>query len=74
MLVTPLRPASRGHGGQTASMIQGCACGADTRKIITVWELILSRFLVGCRYAFDVPISAGFFLLQMVGRRNLPNA
>jgi len=48
-----------------------CSGGADARKIITVWELILIAFLVGIVNAFDVPIRQAFFV-QMVGKEDLP--
>jgi MFS family permease len=38
-----------------------------------VWHLILIAFLVGIVNAFDVPIRQAF-LVQMVGREDLPNA
>src|SRR6202011_584264 len=40
---------------------------------IKVWELILIAFLVGVVNAFDVPIRQSF-LIQMVGKEDLPNA
>jgi len=40
---------------------------------IKVWELIGIAFLVGIVNAFDVPIRQAF-LVQMVGREDLPNA
>jgi MFS family permease len=59
---------------QTASMILAFAlAGLTLGKIITVWELILIAFLVGIVNAFDVPIRQAF-LVQMVGKEDLPNA
>ncbi len=59
---------------QTASMILAFTlAGLTLAKIITVWELILIAFLVGIVNAFDVPIRQAF-LVQMVGKEDLPNA
>jgi MFS family permease len=59
---------------QTAAMILAFAlAGLTLGKIITVWELILIAFLVGIVNAFDVPIRQAF-LVQMVGKEDLPNA
>ena len=59
---------------QTASMVLAFALAALTlAKVITVWELILIAFLVGVVNAFDVPIRQAF-LVQMVGKEDLPNA
>ena len=41
--------------------------------ILRVWEIILIAFLAGVVNAFDVPIRQAF-LVQMVGREDLPNA
>src|SRR2546422_4893230 len=41
--------------------------------LINEWELIAIAFLVGVVNAFDVPIRQAF-LVQMVGREDLPNA
>ncbi len=40
---------------------------------IRVWQIIVIAFLVGVVNAFDVPIRQAF-LVQMVGREDLPNA
>jgi len=40
---------------------------------IKVWEIILIAFLAGIVNAFDVPIRQAF-LIQMVGKEDLPNA
>ena len=59
---------------QTASMILAFVLAALTlANIITVWELIFIAFLAGVVNAFDVPIRQAF-LVQMVGREDLPNA
>ena len=41
--------------------------------LLQVWHLILIAFLVGIVNAFDVPIRQAF-LVQMVGKEDLPNA
>jgi MFS family permease len=59
---------------QTASMILAFALAALTLlHLIEVWHLILIAFLVGIVNAFDVPIRQAF-LVQMVGKEDLPNA
>jgi MFS family permease len=59
---------------QTASMILAfLLAGLTLARIITVWELIVIAFLVGIVNAFDVPIRQAF-LVQMVGKEDLPNA
>lgn len=47
--------------------------GLTLANIITVWELIAIAFLRGVVNAFDVPIRQAF-LVQMVGKEDLPNA
>jgi MFS family permease len=59
---------------QTASMILAFVLAALTlTDLIQVWHLILIAFLVGVVNAFDVPIRQAF-LVQMVGKEDLPNA
>jgi MFS family permease len=59
---------------QTASMILAFLLAALTlTHLIQVWHLILIAFLVGIVNAFDVPIRQAF-LVQMVGKEDLPNA
>ena len=59
---------------QTASMLLACLLAVLTLTgVIRVWELIGIAFLVGVVNAFDVPIRQAF-LVQMVGREDLPNA
>src|SRR6202022_3450416 len=59
---------------QTASMILAFTLAALTlTHLIQVWHLILIAFLVGIVNAFDVPIRQAF-LVQMVGKEDLPNA
>jgi MFS family permease len=59
---------------QTASMLLAfLLSGLTLAGIITVWELIVVAFLVGVVNAFDVPIRQAF-LVQMVGKDDLPNA
>ena len=59
---------------QTASMVLAfLLAGLTLTGAIRVWELIGIAFLVGVVNAFDVPIRQAF-LVQMVGREDLPNA
>ena len=59
---------------QTAAMILAFLLAALTlTNVIQVWEIILIAFLVGIVNAFDVPIRQAF-LVQMVGKEDLPNA
>src|SRR5229473_2304994 len=59
---------------QTASMILAFAlAGLTLTHLINEWELIVIAFLVGIVNAFDVPIRQAF-LVQMVGKEDLPNA
>ena len=61
-------------GTQTVSMILAFAlAGLTLTHSINVWELIAIAFLVGIVNAFDVPIRQAF-LVQMVGKDDLPNA
>jgi MFS family permease len=59
---------------QTASMVLAFVLAALTLSHrINKWELIGIAFLVGVVNAFDVPIRQAF-LVQMVGKEDLPNA
>jgi MFS family permease len=59
---------------QTAAMILAFVLAALTLTgLIQVWHLIVIAFLVGVVNAFDVPIRQAF-LVQMVGKEDLPNA
>ncbi len=59
---------------QTASMVLAFLLSVLTLTgRIRVWEIIVIAFLVGVVNAFDVPIRQAF-LVQMVGREDLPNA
>jgi len=59
---------------QTISMILAFVLAAlELTHRIHTWELIFIAFLVGVVNAFDVPIRQAF-LVQMVGREDLPNA
>ncbi|HEY6945095.1 MAG TPA: MFS transporter [Candidatus Acidoferrum sp.] len=59
---------------QTASMILAFVLAALTfTKVVHEWEVIFIAFLVGVVNAFDVPIRQAF-LVQMVGKEDLPNA
>jgi MFS family permease len=59
---------------QTVSMILAFVLAGLTRaNLINKWELIGIAFLVGIVNAFDVPIRQAF-LVQMVGKEDLPNA
>ncbi len=59
---------------QTAAMILAFVLAALTlTQLIQVWHLIFIAFLVGIVNAFDVPIRQAF-LVQMVGKEDLPNA
>jgi MFS family permease len=59
---------------QTLAMVLAfLLAGLTLANIITVWELILIAFLRGVINAFDVPIRQSF-LVQMVGKEDLPNA
>src|SRR5713226_9558998 len=59
---------------QTISMILAFVlAGLTLTNLINEWELIVIAFLVGIVNAFDVPIRQAF-LVQMVGKEDLPNA
>jgi MFS family permease len=59
---------------QTAAMILAFLLAALTLLgVVRVWEIILIAFLAGIVNAFDVPIRQAF-LVQMVGKEDLPNA
>src|SRR6266576_3501266 len=59
---------------QTVSMILAFVLAALTlTHLINEWELIVIAFLVGIVNAFDVPIRQAF-LVEMVGKEDLPNA
>jgi len=59
---------------QTVSMILAFVlAGLTLTHLINEWELIVIAFLVGIVNAFDVPIRQAF-LVQMVGKKDLPNA
>ncbi len=59
---------------QAAAMILAFLLAALTLTgVIKVWEVIGIAFLVGVVNAFDVPIRQAF-LVQMVGKEDLPNA
>jgi len=59
---------------QVSSMVLAFLLAAlSLTGMIRVWELIGIAFLVGIVNAFDVPIRQAF-LVQMVGREDLPNA
>ena len=59
---------------QTASMVLAFLLAVlALTGVIKVWQLILIAFLSGIVNAFDVPIRQAF-LVQMVGKPDLPNA
>jgi len=59
---------------QTAAMILAFALAALTlTHVVQVWHLVFIAFLVGIVNAFDVPIRQSF-MVQMVGKEDLPNA
>src|SRR6266704_793476 len=59
---------------QTVSMILAFVLAVLTlTNVVREWEVILIAFLVGVVNAFDVPIRQAF-LVQMVGKEDLPNA
>src|SRR6266702_3790751 len=59
---------------QTVSMILAFVLAAlRLTNVVREWEVILIAFLVGVVNAFDVPIRQAF-LVQMVGKEDLPNA
>ena len=59
---------------QIAALILAFALAALTLLgVVRVWEIVLIAFLAGIVNAFDVPIRQAF-LVQMVGKEDLPNA
>ena len=59
---------------QTASLILSFAlAGLTLLGVVRVWEIVLIAFLAGIVNAFDVPIRQAF-LIQLVGKEDLPNA
>src|ERR1700732_3746221 len=59
---------------QTAALILAFVLAALTLLgVLRVWEVVLIAFLAGIVNAFDVPIRQAF-LVQMVGKEDLPNA
>ena len=59
---------------QTAAMILSFVLAALTLiGAVRVWEIVLIAFFAGIVNAFDVPIRQAF-LVQMVGKEDLPNA
>jgi MFS family permease len=59
---------------QTTAMILSFVLAALTLLgAVRVWEIVLIAFLAGIVNAFDVPIRQAF-LVQMVGKEDLPNA
>ena len=59
---------------QTAAMVLAFVLAALTLSgLIRVWEIVLIGLFAGVVNAFDVPIRQAF-LVQMVGREDLPNA
>jgi MFS family permease len=59
---------------QTAALILAFMLAALTLLgVVRVWEIILIAFFAGIVNAFDVPIRQAF-LVQMVGKEDLPNA
>ncbi len=59
---------------QTVSMVLAFVlAGLTLTHLINEWELIVIAFLVGIVNAFDVPIRQAF-LVEMVGKEDLPNA
>ncbi len=59
---------------QTGSMVLAFVLAALTlTNVVREWEVIFIAFLLGVVNAFDVPIRQAF-LVQMVGKEDLPNA
>jgi MFS family permease len=59
---------------QTVAMILAFVLAALTLLgVVRVWEIVLIAFFAGIVNAFDVPIRQAF-LVQMVGKEDLPNA
>jgi MFS family permease len=59
---------------QASAMILAFALAALTlTHVVQVWHVVFIAFLVGIVNAFDVPIRQAF-IVQMVGKEDLPNA
>jgi len=59
---------------QIAALILSFVLAALTLLgVVRVWEIVLIAFLAGIVNAFDIPIRQAF-LVQMVGKEDLPNA
>lgn len=59
---------------QTAAMaLAFVLAGLTLLGVIRVWQIVVIAFFAGIVNAFDVPIRQAF-LVQMVGRQDLPNA
>jgi MFS family permease len=59
---------------QTAALVLSFVLAVLTLLgVVRVWEIVLIAFLAGIVNAFDVPIRQAF-LVQMVGKEDLPNA
>ena len=59
---------------QTAAMVLAFVlAGLTLLGVIRVWQIVFIAFLAGIVNAFDIPIRQAF-LVQMVGRPDLPNA
>jgi MFS family permease len=59
---------------QTAALILSFVLAALTLLgVVRVWEIVVIAFFAGIINAFDVPIRQAF-LVQMVGKEDLPNA
>jgi MFS family permease len=59
---------------QTAALILSFLLAALTLSgVVQVWDIVLIAFFAGIVNAFDVPIRQAF-LVQMVGKEDLPNA
>jgi MFS family permease len=59
---------------QTAAMVLSFVLAALTLLgVVRVWEIVLIAFFAGIVNAFDVPIRQAF-IVQMVGKEDLPNA
>src|SRR6267378_3213399 len=59
---------------QTVALVLAFMLAALTLVgVVRVWEIVLIAFLAGIVNAFDVPIRQAF-LVQMVGKEDLPNA
>jgi MFS family permease len=59
---------------QTAALILSFVlAGLTLLGVVRVWQIVFIAFLAGIVNSFDVPIRQAF-LVQMVGRQDLPNA